>query len=118
MMTFTLFADLSSNVARAEFCEFMQNREPDGILETAAKSNLQRIQFFTDLRALSGKKISHIWKKNGQMIYQQSFSVRGPRWRVWTNVSMEHFVPGDTITVYIQDDTSKIIGQKSIQVTD
>ncbi len=50
------------------------------VLENSATS----IYFFTDLRHLQGRTVTHRWEFDGQVISEIPFDVGGPRWRVFS----------------------------------
>jgi len=70
-------------VARAMFTTQVENREPvDQVL--ILDDTHKEIYFFTDLRNLQGHEIVHRWEHDGKVVFQRSFSVKGPRWRVYS----------------------------------
>jgi hypothetical protein len=68
-------------VARAQFTTGIVDREPvDRIV--VATPLIREVYFFTDLRHLEGRTVTHRWSYDGRVVMQTSFEVRGPRWRV------------------------------------
>ena len=75
-------------VARAQFATAISNREPvDDVVLLASPVN--EVYFFTDLRHLQERTITHRWKFNGQVVSIVPFVVKGPRWRVFSKVEIE-----------------------------
>lgn len=68
-------------VARAQFTSGIRNREPIDRLVVASPL-IREVYFFTDLRHLQGRTVTHRWRYNGQVVSQVPFAVGGPRWRV------------------------------------
>lgn len=68
-------------VARAQFTSGIRNREPIDRLVVASPL-IHEVYFFTDLRHLQGRTVTHRWRYNGQVVSQVPFAVGGPRWRV------------------------------------
>lgn len=75
-------------VARAQFTTAISDREPvDNIVLLAAPAN--HVYFFTDLRHLQGRKVTHRWEFGGRVVSIVPFKVGGPRWRVNSIVDIE-----------------------------
>jgi hypothetical protein len=68
-------------VARAQFTSGIRDREPIDRLVVASPL-IREVYFFTDLRHLQGRTVTHRWMYNGQVVSQVPFEVGGPRWRV------------------------------------
>jgi hypothetical protein len=90
-------------VARAQFTTAVVDREPvDQVMELDAQAD--RIYFFTDLRNLQGRTITHRWEFEGKILSEVHFKVGGPRWRVYSAKSLN---PGETgkWTVFVLDES-------------
>lgn len=75
-------------VARAQFTSGIENREPvDRVV--VATPLIHEIYFFTDLRNLGGRTITHRWKYEGKVVSLVPFNVGGPRWRVYSKKEIE-----------------------------
>ena len=77
------------SVIRSIFTTSIQDREPIDKLEKSAEA--ERVFYFTELRDMSGQTAIHRWEFDGKVVAEVKFSVRGPRWRVWSSKS---FTPG------------------------
>lgn len=71
-----------------------------------------RIIFFTDLRDLSGRSVSHVWERDGVVMARVPFSVKGPRWRVYSTKNLEPSWVGEW-TVKVVDDQGNELESKS-----
>jgi hypothetical protein len=79
-------------VARALFTTGIVDREPvDQVV--SVDENQDSIYFFTDLRNLQGRTITHRWEFEGQFMGEVKFEVGGPRWRVYSKKTLN---PGMT----------------------
>jgi hypothetical protein len=80
--------DLEGQVTRAMFTTQIENREPVNqvlILEDKYKS----VYFFSDLLNLEGQDIIHRWEHDGHVVAEKVFSVKGPRWRVYSTQQLD-----------------------------
>jgi hypothetical protein len=75
-------------VARAQFTSGIENREPVDRLVVATPM-IREVYFFTDLRHLAGRTVTHRWKYQGDVVSQVPFKVGGPRWRVNSKKEIE-----------------------------
>lgn len=70
-------------VARAQFTTAIKDREPvDEVVLTGPP--VMELYFFTDLRHLEGRTVTHRWEYEGKLISLKPFMVEGPRWRVFS----------------------------------
>jgi len=75
-------------VARAMFTTRIEDREPaDRVL--VLEDKYKRVYFFTDLRDLQGREITHRWEHNGRVVFEKTFAVKGPRWRVYSTLQLD-----------------------------
>jgi hypothetical protein len=90
-------------VARAQFTTAVVDREPvDQVMELDAQAD--RIYFFTDLRNLQGRTITHRWEFEGKILSEVHFKVGGPRWRVYSAKSLNLGETGKW-TVFVLDES-------------
>jgi hypothetical protein len=84
----TAIPDPDWRVARAQFATAISDREPvdDVVLLTSPASH---VYFFTDLRHLQERTVTHLWKFGGRVVSIVPFEVGGPRWRVNSRVEIE-----------------------------
>ncbi|MCU7796145.1 MAG: DUF2914 domain-containing protein [Candidatus Thiodiazotropha sp. (ex Semelilucina semeliformis)] len=89
--------------ARALFTTGIVNREPvDQVVSLDAYQG--DIYFFTDLRNLEGRSVTHRWEFEGQFMGQIDFAVGGPRWRVYSKKTLNPGVSGKW-TVLVLDES-------------
>ena len=77
------------NISNALFALDVEDRVPIHIVEEADNS-LGKIYFFTNIRNLSGERITHRWIYQGRVMAEISFNINGPRWRVWSSKNLWH----------------------------
>ncbi|MET0026199.1 MAG: DUF2914 domain-containing protein [Candidatus Thiodiazotropha sp.] len=90
-------------VARAVFTTDVIDREPvDQIV--SVDQNATQVMFFTDLRNLQGRTVTHRWEFEGSVISEVEISVKGPRWRAYSVKSLN---PGEVgkWTVFVIDES-------------
>jgi len=75
-------------VSRAMFTTQIENREPVNRV-LLLESKYKQVYFFTDLRHLEGQDIVHRWEHEGHVIAEKVFSVKGPRWRVYSTQELD-----------------------------
>ena len=82
------FLTLTGTVARAQFTTAISDREPvDNVVLLAGPAN--HVFFFTDLRHLQERNVTHRWEFGGRVVSIMPFKVGGPRWRVYSRVDIE-----------------------------
>jgi hypothetical protein len=79
---------VTGTVARAQFTSAVQDREPTDNLTTLSNDKTQ-IYFYTELKNLTGNKVSHRWEHNGKIVAEQPFDVGAERWRVWSSKTLD-----------------------------
>ena len=79
---------LTGYVERAVFTTGIKNREPQNKV-TMLRNNQQKIYYFTELKNMTGKTVTHRWKFNGKVMAEIRFKVKGPRWRVYSRKWLE-----------------------------
>ncbi|MES9831182.1 MAG: DUF2914 domain-containing protein [Candidatus Thiodiazotropha sp. LLP2] len=90
-------------VARAVFTTDIENREPvDQVV--SLNEDATRVLFFTDLRNLQGRTVTHRWEFEGEVISEVDIEVGGPRWRAYSVKSLN---PGEggKWTVFVIDES-------------
>ena len=77
------------NISQAVFAKSVENRTPIQIM-TEADESLGKIYFFTNIRHLSGDRITHRWIYKDKVKAEVSFDIKGNRWRVWSSKNLWH----------------------------
>ena len=89
-------------VERAIFTSQIVDREP--VDEVAVvDTNLQEILFFTELRQLAGRTVTHRWEYEGEVMAEVRFEVGGPRWRVFSKKSLSPSQTGKWTVVVVDE---------------
>lgn len=74
----------AGNVSRSQFTSQVVDREPVDKLDNMS-SDMRQMYYFTELKNLQGQNVIHQWEYNYKVMYEKSFTVGGPRWRVWSS---------------------------------
>ena len=75
-------------VVRAQFATAIDEREPvDQVVVLSPPQ--EEVFFFSELRNLEGRTVTHRWEYQGQVVSRVPFEVKGPRWRVYSKYSLE-----------------------------
>jgi hypothetical protein len=108
-------AEASEPLAAAQFTTAVENREPIDQV-TFVSTEVQKIFFFSELRGLAGRRITHRWLYAGETMAEVSFDVEGPRWRVWSSKDLLPDWLGDW-TVEILTDDGEVIAAETFTYT-
>ena len=106
----------AKSISRSAFTSAVETREPVDHLQSASKSQLERLSFFTEIKGKQGEVIYHKWYNGDVEFYSHSFNVGSVRWRVHSNVSINHFYVGDTATVSVEDSQGNVLDKKTISI--
>jgi len=77
------------NISTAVFAKSVEDRAPVEIV-TDIDNSLGKIYFFTNIRNLTGEKITHRWIYKDKVKAEVSFDIKGKRWRVWSSKNLWH----------------------------
>lgn len=102
--------------ALAQFTTAVENREPIDQV-SFVDNDVRSIVFFSDLRRLEGRTVTHRWLHGGVVRAEVDFEVRGPRWRVWSSKDLMEDWLGDW-TVEIVTDEGEVIAAETFTYTD
>ncbi len=75
------------SVGRAQFTSEVVDREPVDQV-TFLENDHEEILFFTEIRQMSGRTVTHRWEYQGEVMAEISFEVGGPRWRVYSSKTL------------------------------
>lgn len=78
----------SGSVTRAVFTSGIAEREPVDNLSTLG-NGVTRVYFFTELKDLAGQAVTHRWEFNDKTMAEIKFDVGAPRWRVFSNKTLD-----------------------------
>lgn len=85
------------------FTTEIENREPVNRV-LMLENKYKQVYFFTDLRHLEGQDIIHRWEHEGHVIAEKVFSVKGPRWRVYSTQELDSSMLGRWTVVVSDND--------------
>ena len=98
------------NISKAEFATEIIDREPSNIVGEL-NNTLGKIYFFTNIRNLQGRSITHRWIYNNKVMADVVFDIKGPRWRVWSSKNLWHTWTGKWI-VEVLTSENEVLYQK------
>jgi len=104
----------AGEVSRALFTIGVDNREPVIMVDSIDSGSFTSISFFTELTELTGHNVTHQWIHNDQIMFEKTFEVKGPRWRVWTSKTLIPSWTGSW-TVNVLDDDRTVLASKSFE---
>ena len=107
-----LFASLvqAAGVERGQFTTAVIDREPvDAVIEVGPEKD--RITYFTELRDLTGHQVTHQWMYGDSVMFEKTFSIGGPRWRVWSSKNLRPEWTGTWVVNTLDDDGTLLMSQ-------
>jgi hypothetical protein len=95
-------------VSRALLTTGVKQREP---VDNVCIPEKNKMTFFTEINNYTNHRVTHRWKYNNKTLFELSFKVRGPRWRVWTskNIPVKWIGPW---VIEVVDEDENILTQK------
>lgn len=78
---------IGGSVSRSAFTTAVVNREPRGRINELTNDK-HHLYFFTELKGMTGQKITHRWVHKGQTMAEVKFNIGAPRWRVWSSKTL------------------------------
>ena len=107
-------SSFAGEVSRAMFTIGVQDREPVIMVDTINSGSYNSISFFTELSEFTGHNVTHQWTFNDKIMFEKTFEVKGPRWRVWTSKTLIPDWTGDW-TVNVLDEDRTVLASKSFE---
>ncbi len=101
----------AGEVSRAMFTIGVDNREPILQVDSINSDAYQSISFFTELTELTGHNVTHQWTYNDEVMFEKTFEVKGPRWRVWTSKTLIPTWTGSWTVNVLDDDRTVLASQ-------
>ena len=98
----------TKHVSRALLTTGVKQREP---VDNVCIPERNKITFFTEIKNYANHRVTHRWKYNNKTIFELSFNVRGPRWRVWTSKNIPVKWVGPWV-IEVVDEDGNILAQK------
>lgn len=106
----------SAKLARAQFTNGIQHREPIDRIETSVVGEGQgakRLFYFTELRDLKDETVTHRWEHEGKVMAEVRFNVGGDRWRVYSSKTITPTMKGKW-RVVVTDAQGQVLSADSI----
>ncbi len=104
----------AGSVERGSFTTAVVDREPvDQITEVSPEQT--QITYFTELKDLTGHHITHQWVYDDNVMFEKTFAVGGPRWRVWSSKNLMPGWKGTWVVNTLDDDRSVLMTQSFIR---
>jgi hypothetical protein len=100
------------SVARAQFAQSIEDREPQG-RTVELSNNVGKVYFFTELRGMNGKSVTHRWVYGGEPRAAVTFNVGSNRWRVWSSKNLQPEWTG-LWTVSVVDEEGNVLAEESL----
>ena len=101
-------AQSTSSVARAQFTNAVENREPvDKVSNLLNDKN--RIYFFSEIKDAPNQKITHRWEYDGKVMSEMNFDVGSARWRVFSSKTLDPSWTGEW-KVSVLDEAGSTLG--------
>ena len=112
LMLFSNAVLASESVARSSFTSSVENREPvDKVGQLT--NDKEKIYFFTEIKGMSGRTITHRWEHAGDVKAEVKFKVGSDRWRIWSSKNLQPHWVGEWI-VTVVDDEGKTLAEESM----
>ena len=77
----------SGRVARALITLTVVDREPGEAVRTLP-ADAREVFFFTELRGLEGRRVTHRWEHAGTVVAEVPIEIGGPRWRAYSKKTL------------------------------
>ena len=104
----------AAGVERGLFTTAVVDREPaDQVSEITPDQN--QITYFTELRDLQGQNITHQWVYDDGVMFEKTFAVGGPRWRVWSSKTILPEWTGTWVVNTLDGDRNVLMTQSIIR---
>ena len=105
-------ASADESIARSAFTSAVENREPvDKVGQLT--NDKEKIYFFTEIKGLKGRTVTHRWEHGGDVKAEVSFKVGSDRWRVWSSKNLQPQWVGEWI-VTVMDDKGNTLTEESM----
>ncbi|MDH5570493.1 MAG: DUF2914 domain-containing protein [Gammaproteobacteria bacterium] len=106
------------SITRALFTTQVKDREP--VNQVLMLTNvIKTISFFTDVRNMDGKTITHFWEYEGKPVSQKEFEIKGSRRRVYSELDLDSTMTG-AWSVIVRDENGwplKVVTFKYVDST-
>lgn len=94
-------------VARGTFATAIDRREPVDSIDSLGTDH-ERVYYFTELVGIPGRRVTHRWEHDGEVVAEVPIAVGGPRWRAYSSKRLTAGRLGDW-TVSVVDETGHVV---------
>ncbi len=113
MFSNALFA--AENISRSAFTNGVEDREPiDKVGQLT--NDKEKIYFFTEVKGMTGKTITHRWEHAGDVKAEVSFKVGSDRWRVWSSKNLQPHWVGEWIVSVVDENGNTLVEESMAYV--
>lgn len=81
---------------------------------TTLENPQQAISFFSEMKDMAGKQISHLWYFEDELKFTASFNIRTNRWRVWSTQLLPEELAG-LWKVEVVDETGTVLEMRKLR---
>lgn len=111
LIGFSAQAMAEESVARAMFAQSIVDREPvDQVIEL--RNDVSKVYFFTELRGLKDKSVTHRWEYAGEPQAAVTVNVGANRWRTWSSKNLQPNWTG-IWTVSVVDEEGNVLAEEN-----
>ena len=103
------------SVENATFTSGIENGTPIDFRQEF-DANTAVIYFYTEVVGLPGQTVTHRWKREGKVVREVAFPVKGTRQAIWSKSQMQPEWTGDW-TVEVVNERGEVIGEQSFSYT-
>lgn len=105
----------NTNVSRALLVQGVNGKEPTqamaGVINVS-KAKPVPVYYFTELKAMSGKKVYHQWLQNGKTVAKYELPVSADRWRTYSHRILAGKARGHWL-VRLMDEKGRVLNEQT-----
>lgn len=116
MFSALVYAQAEQSVARHVFTSAIVDREPADQISSFIPAENTSVFHFVEIMNMQNESITVVWQKNGESVYERSFSIGGSRWRINTSMRAEHFSAGDKVVVEVKAADGSVLSSDALTV--
>jgi hypothetical protein len=98
-----LLAPPPEEITMAMFTTRIKKRYPSDEI-TMLDNPHQAVSFFSELKQMAGKEITHKWFYEGELKFEASFKVRADEWRIWSTQLLPEDLAGQWQVEVVDED--------------
>lgn len=98
-------------VARATFATAIDQREPVDSIDSLT-SDRDRVYYFNEFDGISGRRVTHRWEYQGEVMAEVPIEIGGARWRAYSSKNLDASQLGEW-TVSVIDESGDVVRKDS-----